>query len=84
MQQYCFYYQVHISRPKTLGMVSILKSFDHLCFDRTLDAPTGLFEFFVPKSQESLFLKLMAYFKKEGSVSGLQKLPNRLVQGEAL
>jgi hypothetical protein len=84
MQQYCFYYQAHISRSKTLGMVSILKSFDHLCFDRTLDAPTGLFEFFVPESQESLFLKLMAYFEKEGSVSGLQKLPNRILQSGKL
>ncbi len=80
MDQYCSYYQAHISRPQTLGMVSILKSFDHVCFDRTLDAATGLFEFFVPESQEPFFLKLMAYFEREGTVSNLQKLPNRLLQ----
>lgn len=83
MQKYCNYYQAHIARPQTLGVVSILKSFDHLCFDRTLDASSGLFEFFVPESQEPLFLKLMAHFEKEGSISGLQKLPNRLLQSGA-
>ncbi len=78
MDQYCQYYQANLSRKETLGTVSILKSFDHVCFDRTLDANTGLFEFFVPESQEPFFLKLMAYFEKEGTVTGLKKLPNRL------
>ena len=79
MDQYCSYYQAHISKPKTLGCVSILKSFDHVCFDRTLDAATGLFEFFVPELQEPFFLKLMHYFEKEGTVRDLKKIRNRLL-----
>ncbi|EKD49049.1 MAG: hypothetical protein ACD_64C00018G0002 [uncultured bacterium] len=84
MNNYCSYYQATLSRRETLGVVSILKSFDHICFDRTLDAAAGLFEFFVPESQEPFFLKLMAHFQKEGTVTGLQKLPNRLEQGESI
>ncbi len=79
MNQYCSYYQAHISKPETLRCVSILKSFDHLCFDRTLDASTGLFEFFVPESQEPLFLKLMHYFENQRVVQGLKKIRNRLL-----
>ena len=84
MNQYSSYYQAYISKPETLGCVSILKSFDHVCFDRTLDARTGLFEFFVPESQESLFLKLMHYFEKRGIVRNLKKMPNRLLDGGEL
>ena len=57
--------------------MSILKSFDHLCFDRTLDAKTGLFEFFVPCEQEALFLKIMQYFEKQGVVRDIKKMVNR-------
>lgn len=84
MQEYCNYYQAIIDRAQTLGTISILKSFDHLCFDRTLDAASGLFEFFVPESQEDFFLRLMAYFEKEGAVSNLKQVPNRLAQGESI
>ncbi len=78
MNSYCAYYHAHLLRKETLKTVSILKSFDHVCFDRTVDAASGLFEFFVPEDQEQFFLKLMAYFEKEGTVSNLKKLPNRL------
>ncbi len=84
VNQYSSYYQAHISKPETLGCVSILKSFDHLCFDRTLDASTGLFEFFVPESQELLFLKLMHYFEGHRVVKNMKKLPNRIEAGEAI
>ncbi len=65
-------------------MVGILKSFDHLCFDRTIDTATSLFEFFVPESQEPLFLKVMDYFQKGGMVIELKKLPNRLIKEEVI
>ena len=84
MNQYCSYYQAHISKPDTLGCVSILKSFDHVCFDRTLDASTGLFEFFVPELQEPFFLKLMHYFEKKGVVRNLKKMRNRLLDESKL
>jgi hypothetical protein len=84
MNQHSLYYQAHISKPETLGCVSILKSFDHVCFDRTLDASTGLFEFFVPESQEPFFLKLMHYFEKERVVKDIKRLPNRIEAGEAI
>ena len=81
MNEYCTYYQAHISKPQTIHCVSILKSFDHLCFDRCLDTQSNLFEFFVPESQEQLFLKLMNYFEKQGMMKDVKKLPNRIEQG---
>jgi len=56
-----------------------LKSFDHLAFDRTLDAQKGEFEFFVPTSMERTFLDFMQYFENKGIVIKVQKVPNRLI-----
>lgn len=81
MNDYCAYYQAHIAKQQTLNCVSILKSFDHLCFDRCLDTPSNLFEFFVPPSQEPLFCRLMTYFENQGTVKDLKKLPNRIEEG---
>jgi len=75
---FCSYYQAQISRKETLFFVAILRSFDHLCFDRTLDPDQELFEFFVPHDYEQQFIGLMDYFKKNNIIRNLQKLPNRL------
>jgi hypothetical protein len=75
---YCEYYQAYIQRDACGYLVSILRSFEHLVFDRTLDKVSSHFEFFVPAGQEVLFLELMAFFEKEGIVTGLEKKPNRL------
>ena len=76
---YCSYYQAQIDRPMTWFFVGCLKEFDHLAFDRTLDAEAGLFEFFVPVDMEASFLDFMRYFQDEKIVSNLEKLPNRLI-----
>jgi hypothetical protein len=84
MDQYCSYYRAHIKKPEVISFVSILKSFDHLCFDRSYDVEKSIFEFFVPHSQEELFLKLLTSFEHKGIVSAIEKLPNRLQMGEKL
>ena len=84
MNSYCTYYQATITRRDVLYMVSILKSFDHFCFDRTIDVQNSIFEFFVPPLHAPQFEKLMSQFEKEGIVQDLKKLPNRIEMGEKL
>jgi hypothetical protein len=50
-----------------------------MAFDRTLDTPTNLFEFYVPEDREQEFLRIMSYFEKEKLVSELTKKQNRLM-----
>jgi hypothetical protein len=79
MQNYCCYYQA-TSEPKNhLFLVGILKSYEYICFDRTLDPALGIFEFFVPADQEALFVHIMERFLKMGIISSMEKLPNRLI-----
>jgi hypothetical protein len=82
MASFCTYYQAYIERAKVVEIIGILKSFDHICFDRSIDPATSLFEFFVPKDQEPIFLALMNYFTKQRTVHGLKELPNRLMYEE--
>jgi len=82
MNNYCSYYHAHIVRKDQQHVVSVLKSLEYVCFDRTLDKVSGLFEIFVPESQEKTFLKIMNYFKKEGIVTDMEKLENRLIMQE--
>ena len=76
---YCSYYQALVDRASTWFVVAVLKSFEHMSFDRTLDIEKGLFEFFVPSSTEKYFLKIMEYLTAQGHVHDLKKLPNRLL-----
>ena len=75
---YCLYYQATIERSRCWFFTSIVRSYEHLCFDRTIDAQASVFEFFVPKDNERLFLSLMEYCASIGLASNIQKLPNRL------
>lgn len=76
---YCSYYTAYIEKSLCWYVVAILKSYEHLAFDRTLDTPTNLFEFYVPADREQEFVRIMNYFEKQNLVSQLQKLPNRLM-----
>lgn len=76
--QYCEYYQAHVKREGCGMLVSVLRSFEHVAFDRTIDKAASIFEFFVPAGQEATFLEIMAYFQKEGLVVDLIKKENRL------
>lgn len=78
-ERYCSYYQANVERSYAWFVVAILKSFDHLAFDRTLSASDSLFEFFVPASQEETFLALMDRLEKKSLVYQLKKLPNRFL-----
>ena len=76
---YCTYYQARVKDGDATLLVGVLKNVGHVCFDRTLENETGLFEFFVPRDQNDLFLAIMADFEAMGSVTGLTELPNRLL-----
>ena len=75
---YCSYYQAHVKRELCWFVTAALRSYEHIAFDRTLDTVSSLFEFFVAPVTESYFLEIMAHFEKEGLISDLKKLPNRL------
>jgi hypothetical protein len=74
----CSYYVANVDRHLSNYFVAIIKSFDNLVFDRTIDVETSLFEFFVPASCEEEFLSVMDYFIQEGLVANLRKTTNRL------
>lgn len=77
-KQFCSYYQAYLSRKESWYVVALLKSFEHLVFDRTLDQSNSLFEFFVPVTLEHEFVTIMNYFLKEHLIKNFIKLPNRL------
>lgn len=74
----CSYYQAVVTKKDTSFFVATLRSNEHVVFDRTLDKEKGIFEFFVPPTQEQRFLEIMHYYVQSGIVSDLQKLPHRL------
>lgn len=74
----CSYYQAVVVKKDTSFFVATLRSHEHVVFDRTLDKEKGIFEFFVPTTQEQHFLEIMQHYIQSGIVSNLQKLPHRL------
>lgn len=76
---FCAYFQAHVKPNMGWFVVAALKSFDHLCFDRTIDVERSIFEFYVPEQYEKTFLGIMAWMEKEGYVSGVVKMENRLL-----
>ncbi len=79
---YCNYYQATIRKSDAWFLVAVLRSYEHLAFDRTLEKSSSRFEFFVPKALEAHFLQLIEYFQAEGIVTDFVQLPNRLENGE--
>jgi hypothetical protein len=77
------YYRAHVVEKECWFLVAVLRSFEHLAFDRTYDKQTSTFEFFVPEGCEETFLTIMAYFTQQGVITSLQKLPNRLLDPDA-
>jgi hypothetical protein len=76
---YCCYYQAEVYEKECWFLVAVLRSFEHLAFDRTLDKTVSIFEFFVPAGNERVFLELMTYFKTQGVIFKLEKKENRLI-----
>ncbi len=77
--QFSAYYQAQVVVEQCWFLVAVMRSFEHLAFDRTHDKTLSIFEFFVPKDFEKPFLEIMAYFKKTGVITSLESLPNRLL-----
>ncbi len=75
---YCVYFQAKIDRPRVWFFTATLRSFEHLCFDRTLDKAQSVFEFFVPQDNVLLFVQLMQWYQEQGVASNFIQLPNRL------
>jgi len=74
----CIYYQAKVKKSACWFFVGVLRSFEHLVFDRTLDKQNSIFEFFVPVPLQKNFEELMGWFAGQGIIFNLQELPNRL------
>jgi len=49
------YYRATIDRTRCWYFVAILRSFEHMVFDRTYDVQNSVFEFFVPELMNPIF-----------------------------
>ena len=76
---YSLYYTAHVVKAEVWFFVAILRSYDHVSFDRTYDVANSIFEFFVPIGMEPYFLEIMQVLEKEGVVDRLEKMSNRLL-----
>lgn len=79
---YCRYFQAYVDRKQTWFFVATLRSYEHVLFDRTFDKQTGKFEFFVAPGWVNIFYSYMRWYEKQGIVTGLKELPNRLQEEE--
>lgn len=77
--EYCSYYQANIAKSEVWYVTAILRSFEHVAFDRTIDVNESRFEFYVAPDLEHVFLQFIDCFIQKGLVSKLEKLPNRLM-----
>lgn len=77
---YSRYYQAHVPPTTACIFVALLRSYEHLTFDRTFDQINSIFEFFVPEDTVAEFLTLMHELASYKLVGDLKELPNRMVQ----
>lgn len=77
MDSYCLYYQAHIPVVRCGIFVALMRSLEHVTFDRTLDVTTSTFEFFVPQDQVTEFLDFMQFCEEQGLIENLRELHNR-------
>ena len=75
---YCKYYQAKVVKQDTWFLVAVLKSHEHLAFDRTLDKALGIFEFFVPSERQKEFLQVMKNLMDAKIIEDLKLMDNRL------
>jgi len=76
---YCHYYQAHVMRDQAWFFVAVVRSYEHVMFDRTFDVHESIFEFFVPKDMEKPFLEIMSILQEQGIISDVHRLDNRLL-----
>ncbi len=77
---YSLYYQAHATRELCWMVTSSLRFVEGIAFDRAFDKDQSIFEFFVSPDLEDEFLDVVRKLEREGILSNIQKLPNRLVQ----
>jgi hypothetical protein len=76
---YCKYYQAKVNIPYTWFVTGVLRSEEHLIFERTLAGSSNqVIEFFVPQESEEKFLQIMQYFLEYDYVFDLIEKENRL------
>jgi hypothetical protein len=75
---YCYYYQAKIPPHNCWLITGLLRSHDHIAFDRTIDVENSIFEFFVPQGQEEEFVVFMRAMLSHGIIDWFKKLPNRI------
>ena len=75
---YSLYFQAHATKELCWMITSTLRFTEHIAFDRAYDKDQNIFEFFVSPDGEDIFLDVMYKLEKEGVLSNIQKLPNRL------
>lgn len=80
MSNYCIYYQAQVKQAWLLA--ALLKSYEHVAFDRTLNVERQIFEFFVPVGCQAQFLEFMQVMVAENVICDLVELPNRLITAE--
>ncbi len=78
------YYQARVIEKEAWFLVALLRSFEHLAFDRTLDRETSTFEFFVPEGNEKPFREFMDYCLAQGVIASYSQMANRLIDPEAI
>ena len=76
--KYCLYYQAQVKKELCWFLVGVLRSYDHMAFDRTIDKAGSIFEFFVPELMQKNFENVMEFFLKEGVVTYFKQMDNRL------
>jgi len=76
---FCRYYQAKIDKVNTWFFTGILKSYDYVTFERTLDKENQIFEFFVPEDMNKDFLDFMNIMISKNIASNLCELKNRLI-----
>ena len=77
---HCHYYQAYVVPAQCWYLAAILRSHEHMAFDRTIDVQNSIFEFFVPELTNTSFVDLMGYFERQGIIKDFKKLPNRLAE----
>jgi hypothetical protein len=76
---FCRVFQVLVPVKTTWCFVALLRSYEHLCFDRTKDVSSGLFEIFVPQDLVINFLEVMNYLHVIGVAGVVYEVENRLI-----
>lgn len=77
---YSAYYLAEVERSRVWFFVAILRSFENVAFDRTVDKVASQMEIFVAPDCEAEFLDLMHELQRRGVVLSLQAVENRLMQ----